>query len=494
MRLAWHDYKYYPYERDLAAREIAAVFGIDELRETSDGVELTGAEDGVLARRLTYFSGAFNGHGFEPTTQARLEQAGRNGRAKQATRYSVHGLHEYKGKFNPQVARALLNIFGIGSRQRVIDPFCGSGTTLVECAHLRATGVGIDINPLAIAIAQAKLQALSTPARRLRKLYAHLLRELDGATEGSAACRTDARRAYLESWFKVEVLEQIEYVRSKIESIAGDTAPIFLIVASNLLREYSDQDPKDLRIRRRKTALPETPFRTAFLDAVPPLLNRIEATQAVLGTDVPQGGALAGDVTQLTKEQVDGPFDAAVTSPPYAMALPYIDTQRLSLVWLGLVQPNRIASLEAELIGSRELRGEARRNLPEHLRGNAGGLPLAQARVCAELQGALGGQDGFRRKAVPMLLYRYFLLMKNSFRAVKTVMNPGAPYGLIVGHNRTTIGGVERQIDTPRHLADLATAEGWTVKELIPLQTYRRYGYHVSNAVAAETLIILRNA
>lgn len=39
------------------------------------------------------------------------------------------------------------------------------------------------------------------------------------------------------------------------------------------------------------------------------------------------------------------------------MALPYIDTQRLSLVWLGLESPKKIGSLESTLVGSREWRG-----------------------------------------------------------------------------------------------------------------------------------------
>ena len=493
MQIRWNNYNYYPYERDLAAREIVAILGLAELREVNEGVELCGTFDLISARRLTYFSGALDDHGFLPTTQAKLEESGRNGKRKQATRYSVHGLHEYKGKFNPQIARALLNIFGIKPRQRVLDPFCGSGTTLVECAHLGLEGFGTDINPLAIAIVRAKLQALGEPADQLRKLYGNLSKELCSAQRFGPKGPNDERRAYLESWFNADVLEQIECVRSTIEEIAEDLAPVFLIIASNLLRDYSYQDPNDLRIRRRKSALPKTPFKTAFLDAVPPLLERIEATQAVLGTNFPQGAAVVRDVTSLALEEVGDFFDAAVTSPPYAMALPYIDTQRLSLVWLGLVQPDQILALDAQLIGSRELRGGVRRTLPRQLQHNEQNLPDAQARICAELHRALGDQDGFRRRAVPMLLYRYFAAMQSSFRAVKKVMKAGAPFGLIVGHNRTTIGGVQREIDTPAHLAALASAEGWEVEELIPLQTYRRYGYHASNAVVAETLIVLRN-
>ena len=494
MRLTWHGYTYYPYERDLAAREIMALFGKDDIREVSDGIELHGAVDPGRVERLTYFSGRVNGCGVAPTVQAKLEQAGQNGKKKQATRYSVHGLHEYKGKFNPQVVRGLLNIFGIEPGQRVIDPFCGSGTTLVECAHLGAVGVGTDINPLAILIARAKLQALCTPAAQLEKLFERLSKSVRRAERSNVRERNDARSAYLKGWFDIEVLEEMECIHSKVEQLTGESTPVFLALASNLLRDYSQQDPKDLRTRRRKSALPKKPFTTAFLEAVPPLLKRIEAAQEVLGTDLRRGHALLRDVTTVAVNQVGGAFDAAVTSPPYAMALPYIDTQRLSLVWLGLCRANKIAELEAELIGSREMRGKARQALLQRLQENADNLPSAQSDICITLQRTLNERDGFRRRAVPLLLYRYFSSMKKSFKAVKALMKSGAPYGLIVGHNRTTIGGVQHEINTPAHLASLAVAEGWQVDELIPLQTYRRYGYHVSNAVSAETLIILRNA
>ena len=494
MRLTWHDYTYYPYERDLAVRELAALLGRhDTQEEVGDGIELGSKVERRQVERLTYFSGRINSQGFLPTVQARLEQAARNGRNKQATRYSVHGLHEYKGKFNPQVVRALLNIFRIEPEQRVIDPFCGSGTTLVECMHLGAVGVGTDINPLAILITRAKLQALRTEASRLQMLFERLSKSVKQIKHPSLKRQNDARNIYLKGWFDIEVLEEMEAIRSVINRLGGEAKLVFLAVASNLLRDYSQQDPKDLRLRRRRSALPEIPFTTAFLESIPPLLERIKAAQQVLGTDFSRGYALLHDVATVTAREMGGSFHAAISSPPYAMALPYIDTQRLSLVWLDLCRPERIVALDGELIGSREFRGKVRQTMLQRLRENADNLPSDQADICMDLYRTLGEGDGFRRRAVPLLLYRYFSSIKASFRAIKGVMKKGAPYGLIVGHNRTTIGGVQHEIHTPLHLASLATAEGWKMEELIPLQTYRRYGYHVNNAVCAETLIVLRN-
>ncbi len=495
MRLTWHGYAYYPYERELATREIAALLGNGNMQTVSDGIELRGTVSAGPAERLTYFSGRINGSGFEPTIQAKLEQAARIGEKKQATRYSVHGLHEYKGKFNPQVVRALLNIFQVEPGQRVMDPFCGSGTTLVECAHLGAFAVGMDINPLATLIARAKLNALCTPVGKLEREFARLSRWALQPTLTNDDVRRDGRIEYLERWFNVGILEQIELVRSAIERVDSVSARlVFLTIASNLLRDYSQQDPNDLRTRRRKSPLPELPFTVAFLKAVPPFLKRVQAAQDVLGSNLPRGHVIQRDTTAIAMEEAGAPFDAAVSSPPYAMALPYIDTQRLSLVWLGLCLPDQLADLEARMIGSREMRGQAHRVLLRRLKDNADNLPSSEFDICLKLHRTLGENDGFRRKAVPLLLYRYFASMQASFRRLRTMMKPGAPYGLIVGHNHTTIGGVRHELNTPMHLARLAGAEGWNIDELIPLQTYRRYGYHASNAVSAESLVILRNA
>ena len=491
MRLTWHSYNYYPYERDLAAREVAALLGRGRHRVGDEGVEVQDVVNSGPATRLTYFSGLINGQRFIPTVQEQLEEAARNGAKKQATRYSVHGLHEYKGKFNPQVVRALLNIFGIEPEQRVMDPFCGSGTALVECAHLGAVGVGTDINPFAVKVACAKLKMLRTPAAQLKRIHKRLcgrLRDVPNVED-----RDDARRAYLASWFDPDVLKRIETLRFAIEDVAGDWSEVFLIGASNLLRVYSRQDPNDLRTRRRRSPLPKVPFEVAYLERLSSIIARVEAAQVILGTEFPRGEIRLRDVRDITPKDVGGKVDAAITSPPYAMALPYIDTQRLSLVWLGLCGPKAIRRLEAELIGSREFRGAQRRALLARMLGNASDLPEPQYRLCVDLHRALDKEDGFRRQAVPLLLYRYFTCMKNSFGAVRRVMRRSARYALIVGHNHTVIGGRRREIDTPWHLARLAATEGWAVDELIPLQTYQRYGYHVSNAVAAETLIVLHN-
>jgi len=75
-------------------------------------------------------------------------------------RHPFHSMCSYIGCFPPRVPRMILENW-VGRRTTVIDPFCGSGTTLVEAQFAGSRAVGVDLNPLAIAITRAKLAPVS---------------------------------------------------------------------------------------------------------------------------------------------------------------------------------------------------------------------------------------------------------------------------------------------------------------------------------------------
>lgn len=494
MQLNWHRYKYYPYEKDLALREIESLLGPSAIEAKGNEVHVTQPSRPELASRLVYFAGYApdNTATTAKTQQSVLERINGNGVNRQSTRYSAHGLHEYKGKFNPQVAKAILNIFAAHPGQTAIDPFCGSGTSLVECAHLGISAVGTDINPLAVFIANAKLQSLNIPAERLLHDAVSCLGEAKRSRQSPLL--DDERGEYLRSWFPTDYLQDIERLRLAIELFDGVSSQVLLAIASNLLRDYSLQEPHDLRIRRRKSPFPDVPFFQAYEEAVRAFCTRLLDAQQTLGVIEAKQRAIHIDCKRAPDHPTlrPGTFDLALTSPPYATALPYIDTQRLSLVWLGLLAPSDILSLEAELVGSREIRGQSKKALLTALEANDAQLPDTEAELCVRLQHALSESDGFRRQVVPRLLYRYFSGMSDAFASVRRLVKVNAPFGLIVGGNHTVLGGTRFDINTPQHLANLAAARGWQHVETIPLQTYQRYGLHMNNATTTEAMVILR--
>ncbi|QFP77751.1 TRM11 family methyltransferase [Deinococcus sp. AJ005] len=75
---------------------------------------------------------------------------------KKSSLYLSHDLHVYKGKFFPRFVRSLINIYS-NEGDIIIDPFCGSGTTMLEAALLNRICYGIDIDPMAVMISQYKL-------------------------------------------------------------------------------------------------------------------------------------------------------------------------------------------------------------------------------------------------------------------------------------------------------------------------------------------------
>ena len=236
--------------------------------------------------------------------------------------------------------------------------------------------------------------------------------------------------------------------------------------------------------------MPEISFQDAWKDQVSQRIKCIELFQSTLHGNLASGHALNADIRTI--RELPDRFDAAITSPPYATALPYIDTQRISLVWLGLCDPKDIMTLETSLIGSREFYHIDKEQLRSEMLQNAERLPSEVFNLILELYNSLSPDDGFRKRAVPLLLYRYFSDMKQMFASVRNLLKPYAKYALVVGNNKTTIGGRTTMSDTPRLLSIIAADYGWGVDELIPLQTYQRYGLNMKNAIHHETLIILK--
>ena len=74
-------------------------------------------------------------------------QGGVFNRTRSVNQYLTHWIYPYRGKYHPQMVRALLNIVGVRRGSRVLDPYVGSGTTALEASLLGIECVGVDISP-----------------------------------------------------------------------------------------------------------------------------------------------------------------------------------------------------------------------------------------------------------------------------------------------------------------------------------------------------------
>lgn len=88
---------------------------------------------------------------------------------KSFNQYLTHWTYPYKGKFHPQMIRALLNIIRLKPGDTVLDPFIGSGTTPVEAQLLGINCIGIDISPLCTPQSRVKVESLFVIDKKISK-------------------------------------------------------------------------------------------------------------------------------------------------------------------------------------------------------------------------------------------------------------------------------------------------------------------------------------
>lgn len=125
-------YSYMEYEKILQIRELKVLLPeIEVLSDDKHNTIISGERINLdNVKELTFYR-AYKIDGISyPTRQGLYEKDDTLRAVKQHTRYSTHGIHEYKGKFNPQIVHAIANIFGVQRGHKVLDPFDGSGTTI----------------------------------------------------------------------------------------------------------------------------------------------------------------------------------------------------------------------------------------------------------------------------------------------------------------------------------------------------------------------------
>ena len=513
-----------PFERKLALRELRALshcplLPVDGSEQSASvfSVEANGSTD-ELRDALTYWWSV--GLADEDLTlQVRGEatsligtsndysaiSASNGGRCsvklprRRCLRYATHGMHEYRGKFFPQLARALINIAGVPSDGIVVDPMCGSGTTLVEARLSGRATYGLDMNPLSVFVAQVKCEALSIPAAELTNAYDHLQSTLERSRPvgDHHATLSTADQDYLRRWYAASTLRELDQVHTAIRMLR--TVPLrrfFSVCLSNVLRSVSWQKNDDLRVRREVVDLDRGHVVRSFL-------AQAQRSAATVSAFIAERGPLKAGQFEVAEadarsainvlQPIAGTVDAVITSPPYATALPYIDTDRLSLIYLGLLSRTQHASRDRMMIGNREISTRARDDYLATYAAQKDWLPTKTCHVIDRIDRLNSqGPAGFRRKNLAALLSKYFFDMREVLLSIRGLLRPGGDAFLVVGNNRTTAGGELIEIRTADHLAAIAENLHFDVVESLPMDMLPSRDIFRKNAVPSERIIRLK--
>ena len=254
------------------------------------------------------------------------------------TKEFTHCFHNYPAMMIPQVARRLLARHGTPG-MRLLDPYCGTGTSLVEASLFGMDAAGCDINPLARMIAKAKttpvcLDALDERMAALREtLFGY------GASGGppSADVPPVLNREY---WFSDEVSQWLAALRQAIAAERDCAVRRFFWVAfSETVRDCSYTKNGEFKLVRM-AADRMAGFKP---DAVSIFLTKLARNRAGLADYLDRrrdvSVAVSGANTANGELPPGAPFDLVITSPPYgdsSTTVAYGQFSRLSAQWIGL--------------------------------------------------------------------------------------------------------------------------------------------------------------
>jgi site-specific DNA-methyltransferase (cytosine-N4-specific) len=255
------------------------------------------------------------------------------------TQSGVHGVHPYPAKFIPQIPRQLIDVLSPEPSSTIFDPFCGSGTTLVEAQAMGYRSVGIDLNPIATLISRVKTDSSA---------------ESIGDSANEIVAKFGKRESAippipnLDHWFAKDVQKALASLSAGIarctHRFVGDG---LRLAFSAITVRVSNQDGDT-----RYAAVPKNVSREQVFELFARAAHDIDAARAIhfggLFHSTPEAKVVTADILSVAPSDI-GQVDLVITSPPYPNAYEYWLYHKYRMYWLGF---DPIAVRQAE-IGAR---------------------------------------------------------------------------------------------------------------------------------------------
>ena len=410
---------------------------------------------------------------------------------------AAHDWYRFVLSFPPHLVRDYTDRFELNSNSLLLDPFCGTGTTIVEGKKLGIPSVGIEAVPLPLLASQIKVDWSPNPDRLkaharnvAERVLAILERERvsDDPGENQDADSVTNLRLLPEKTAKLllkgsisplplhKVLALVEVLREKRDS------PCYrheLLALAKLL-------PSEIGNLRFGPEVgvgvikQDAPVVSAWLSQVWRMANDLGALSAMRETPAK---ALAGDARDIGGLLAPQSVDAVICSPPYPNEKDYLRIVRLESVLLGFIddQPH-LRTLKKRLVRS-NTRGVYKGDEDDKwIRSNRN-----IARVADEIESrriALGKDSGFER-AYHRVTRLYFGGMARHFQSLSRVLRPGARLAYVVGDQASYL---RVMIRTAKLLAEVAESQGYEIEGIDLFRT--RHATATGEQLREEVLLL----
>lgn len=262
------------------------------------------------------------------------------------TSYLSHSLHPYPAKFPPQLPKKILEDYAIKG-QTVLDPFCGSGTTLVEARIFGVNAIGVDVNGLSVLLSQVKATSLSEKQFTIIENFIAEIQNEIFKWKFSDRPKIEVKEIEgQDHWFQKNVSEEITFLLNKINEQSDIEIQNFLkIILSSIIVRVSNQD-SDTRFAAIEKNIQNGYTLEQFCKKATEYNSRmVEFSKLVSAkTELKIFNADSRDLSFIP----DNSIDIIITSPPYANTYDYYLYHKFRKRWLDLdvkfAQYNEIGS------------------------------------------------------------------------------------------------------------------------------------------------------
>ncbi|TXT55911.1 MAG: LexA repressor [Candidatus Thorarchaeota archaeon] len=253
------------------------------------------------------------------------------------TKYFTHGLHPYPARMIPQIVARLLSSYS-EENDIIWDPFCGSGSTLVESMLYHRKSIGTDLNPFAIFLSRVKTTPISPI--KLRKTKGDLIDNIHKIRRKDVSLQPP-EMPNIDYWFSPAVQSDLSLIREAIDSIESqDTRNFFLLCLASTVRDVSflkKREFKIVRMSKKKMKSFNPDVLTSFLSHIDRCIPLMDGFVRNLPKSYHKPEIIEIDNRDTPIE--NGSVDSIITSPPYgdhSTTVAYGQFSRYPALWVGL--------------------------------------------------------------------------------------------------------------------------------------------------------------
>lgn len=368
--------------------------------------------------------------------------------------YFTHGFFKYPCKFIPQIPNWAIRKYS-KTGDLVIDPFAGSGTTLVEAVLAERNGLAIDFDTLSRLLCRTKTRLLDKgQIEFIRSAKTTLTNPLTSPSNFVPDLHNTSH------WFSAQNIIDLLSVKSNIEDLYSKTKDeaiyeFLLVCFAAIIKKcsYADEvSPKPYVSKR----FIKTPWlvASAINRTIENYLVELEKFQSCqLGKCI----VAADDARNINTPEYYGQVDLAITSPPYINAFDYVRSLRLENAWLGYYGDSNIIEIKRKQVGTESIPAITYRQEIEATNNSVLDLLISQVAKTDQKRA--------------YIVWKYFYDMSLNFSQVFRLLKNDGHYIVVIGDSKI------RGIDIPTHkiLIEIASQNGFILDNKFSYIIKNRY-------------------